>query len=110
MKSCALRTLGVSFLLAQLAGTATMADAATHKKAHSHIVVARSHATSAGGRVAHARRRGHRAPPAGGVYARNAILIDPSTGQVLFEKSSSSQVPIASCRHRRTCRGPRRCS
>lgn len=42
------------------------------------------------------RRRGRRPPPAGGVYARNAILIDPSTGEVLFEKNSSAAVPIAS--------------
>jgi D-alanyl-D-alanine endopeptidase (penicillin-binding protein 7) len=97
MRFCALRTLGVTFLLALLAGTATMAEAATHKNTHRRTVVARSHTKAAArARTTHARRRGRRAPPVGGVYARNAILIDPSTGQVLFEKNSASQVPIAS--------------
>jgi D-alanyl-D-alanine endopeptidase (penicillin-binding protein 7) len=36
-----------------------------------------------------------RAPP-GGVWARNAIVLDPATGEVLFEKNSDSSVPIAS--------------
>src|SRR5262249_39250225 len=40
-------------------------------------------------------RRARRAPP-GGVYARNAILMDPATGEVLFEKNSDLAVPIAS--------------
>jgi D-alanyl-D-alanine endopeptidase (penicillin-binding protein 7) len=35
-------------------------------------------------------------PPEGGVYARNAILLDPLTGEVLFEKNASRSVPIAS--------------
>jgi D-alanyl-D-alanine endopeptidase (penicillin-binding protein 7) len=38
----------------------------------------------------------HRVPPEGGVYARNAILLDPLTGEVLFEKNASRSVPIAS--------------
>src|SRR5262249_38771220 len=37
-----------------------------------------------------------RVPPEGGVYARNAILLDPLTGEVLFEKNASRSVPIAS--------------
>ena len=41
------------------------------------------------------RRRARRAPP-GGVWARNAVLIDPSTGEVLYEKNATSSVPIAS--------------
>jgi len=41
-------------------------------------------------------RRRYRVPPEGGVYARNAILLDPLTGEVLFEKNSSRSVPIAS--------------
>lgn len=42
------------------------------------------------------RMRRHRVPPPGGVYARNAILLDPVTGEVLFEKNSSRSVPVAS--------------
>jgi len=40
-------------------------------------------------------RRSRRAPP-GGVWARNAVLIDSETGEVLFEKDASRAVPIAS--------------
>jgi D-alanyl-D-alanine endopeptidase (penicillin-binding protein 7) len=92
----ALRTLGVLMLLALFAVTARTADAATHKKAKTSV-----HAPARKGARAHAvRGRHHRgrrlAPPAGGVYARNAILVDPATGEVLFEKNSSSSVPIAS--------------
>ena len=44
----------------------------------------------------HARtHRARRAPP-GGVWARNAIVLDPATGEVLFEKNSDRSVPIAS--------------
>jgi D-alanyl-D-alanine endopeptidase (penicillin-binding protein 7) len=41
------------------------------------------------------RRRSRRAP-AGGVYSRNAIVVDPETGKVLYEKNASVSVPIAS--------------
>jgi D-alanyl-D-alanine carboxypeptidase len=44
----------------------------------------------------HRRAYRHRVPPEGGVYARNAILLDPLTGEVLFEKNASRSVPIAS--------------
>jgi len=92
MKFRALRMLGVLFLLALLAGQARTADAATHRHKKKHTTTVLAH------KPAHGRRhRGHRAaPPAGGVYARNAILIDPSTGEVLFEKNSAASVPIAS--------------
>lgn len=42
------------------------------------------------------RRRRASAPPPGGVYARNALVIDPATDKVLFEKRSEQTVPIAS--------------
>jgi D-alanyl-D-alanine endopeptidase (penicillin-binding protein 7) len=90
------RTLGVLFLFALLAGPAGSADAVTPKPKTSVHSSARARA---GARpvATHARRHRRRlAPPAGGVYARNAILIDPSTGEVLFEKNSASSVPIAS--------------
>ncbi|MFM8559774.1 MAG: D-alanyl-D-alanine carboxypeptidase family protein, partial [bacterium] len=41
-------------------------------------------------------RSRRRTPPPGGVYARNAILLDPTTGEVLFEKNAARSVPIAS--------------
>ena len=91
----ALRTLGVLFLFALQAGPARTADAATPKpkttvQAGAH---ARSHRPA---QAVHSRRHRRRRPPPGGVYARNAILIDPSTGEVLFEKNSARAVPIAS--------------
>lgn len=96
-----MRQLGVLLLLATLAVPATMADAATHAKTRkgSHTSVG-SKAKPAKGKKARAASRGkkrsRRAPPAGGVYARHAILIDPATGEILFSKSSDSSVPIAS--------------
>jgi len=43
----------------------------------------------------HRTRRARRAPP-GGVYARNAVVFDPATGEVLYEKNAALSVPIAS--------------
>ncbi len=40
-------------------------------------------------------RRARRAPP-GGVYARSAIVLDPATGKILYEKNADQSVPIAS--------------
>jgi len=56
--------------------------AATHKKKKS---------------IAHSsRKRARRAPPAGGVYARNALVMDAQTGEVLYAKNADRVVPIAS--------------
>src|SRR5262245_57144327 len=41
------------------------------------------------------RRRARRAPP-GGVYARHAVVIDPATGEMLYEKNAAISTPIAS--------------
>jgi D-alanyl-D-alanine endopeptidase (penicillin-binding protein 7) len=97
MRLRALRTLGVSFLLALLAATAMTAEAATTKSTGTGktSVSASKGTSSSGARKGYTRRRVRRAPP-GGVYARNAILIDPSTGEVLFAKNSDRSVPIAS--------------
>lgn len=100
MKFRALRTLGVSFLLALLAGPATMADAATsttRTNGETSVSSAKKKSVAtAGKRKSGSRKRARRAPPAGGVYARNAILVDPATGEVLFAKHSDRVVPIAS--------------
>ena len=40
-------------------------------------------------------RRARRAPP-GGCYARSAIVVDPATGAILYEKNAEATVPIAS--------------
>ena len=52
--------------------------------------------TSAAPAATRRRRRARRPLPPDGVFARNAILLDPTTGEVLFEKNSSRSVPIAS--------------
>ncbi len=44
--------------------------------------------------VRHARRL--RRPPGGVVYARNAILLDPTTDSVLYQKNAETPAPIAS--------------
>ena len=42
------------------------------------------------------RRRGRRLPPDGVVWARHAVVLDPATNEILFEKKASASVPIAS--------------
>ena len=90
---------GVLFLSALLATVATMAGAATiAPAAPGPLSLAARAGTTARPVVArrHHRARRHRLPPPGGVYARNAIVLDPATGEVLYEKNSSRSVPIAS--------------
>lgn len=41
-------------------------------------------------------RRARRLPPGQVVWARHAVVLDPSTNQILFEKNASTSVPIAS--------------
>jgi D-alanyl-D-alanine endopeptidase (penicillin-binding protein 7) len=85
---------GAALLLCfALAGGATMAGAATRGNTASD---ARSYTASTHRRapVRHA-RRARRAPP-GGCYARNAIVLDLETGEVVYEKNSGLSVPIAS--------------
>lgn len=92
MQLRALRAWGALLLVALLAWPAMTADAATR----SHRRTKTRAATPVAAR--HARHRHHRAqaPPRGGVYARNAVVLDPATDQVLFEKQSLQTVPIAS--------------
>ncbi|MBI1797363.1 MAG: D-alanyl-D-alanine carboxypeptidase [Candidatus Eisenbacteria bacterium] len=42
------------------------------------------------------RRHGRRLPPGGVVWARHAIVLDPATDEVLFDKNSGSAAPCAS--------------
>ncbi len=94
-----LRAPGVLFLSAFLATMATMAGAATIAPAVPGPLSLAARAGTAARPVVtrhHRRARRHRLPPPGGVYARNAIVLDPATGEVLYEKNSSRSVPIAS--------------
>ena len=79
------RLLGTLFLTALLAcAITTIANA--NSRTHHHR------------RSAHYQSRHHRhyRNPPGGCYARAAIVVDPATDQVLFDKNADSSVPIAS--------------
>ena len=84
------------------AGAATTARSQTKagtapaggKSAAKSKIAAKSRKAGTATRRRKVRRR--RAPPPGGVYARNAVVIDLATNQVLFEKKSDQTVPIAS--------------
>jgi len=93
------RAMGVLSTIALLATFATMAEAAPAAASATGPVTVAVRTGSAGKAAATRHRRVRRRrlpPPVGGVYARNAILLDPTTGEVLFEKNSSRSVPIAS--------------
>jgi len=83
--------LALVFLVALTAcGPLTpVADAATRHRVHS---------TRKGSVAKRTGRRHHgvrRAPP-GGVYARCAVVMDPATGKVLYDKNADRSAPIAS--------------
>jgi serine-type D-Ala-D-Ala endopeptidase (penicillin-binding protein 7) len=108
------RRVSALLLAGVVACTAMTADAATaraHRRAATPTRTAKASATRSKTHVskrtakssrkkstaaARRSRRARRAPPAGGVYARNAVVIDPRTGEVLYEKAAGTSVPIAS--------------
>ena len=93
MSLSALRLWGILVLTALMAQPATMAAAATPDS--SNAGTHHTTATGAGKSTIHRRHR-HRFAPPGGVYARNAVVLDPGTGQVLYAKNADTVVPIAS--------------
>lgn len=89
------RGWGFVFLAALLAAPiTTIGPAPVHAASRSGIHRTTARASAASGRR-HVRRHRRAAPP-GGVYARHAVVLDPSTGQVLYEKNAERSVPIAS--------------
>ena len=77
------------------AGTKATAPKAPAAKSKSATVRATAAATPT--RTHRARRHGtRRAPPGGVVWARNAIVLDPESGDVLYEKNASASAPCAS--------------
>lgn len=88
------RALASLALAALVAFTATTAEGATTRKKSSGSSVKRT--TVAKKTPVRKKRRAARKPPAGGVYARSAVVFDPVTGEVLFEKNAARSVPIAS--------------
>ena len=87
-------------LLALFLAPASMADAeaatTTPTKARTPSLQKRTAAGTAKAPVKRRRRRARRPPPPGGVYARNAVVLDPSTDEILYEKNAAASVPIAS--------------
>jgi D-alanyl-D-alanine endopeptidase (penicillin-binding protein 7) len=77
------------------AGPTTMVEAATTSKSSSGKSLHRTR-SSATPRRARAHRRVRRAPPGGVVWARHAVVLDPATGEVLYEKNAAASAPIAS--------------
>ncbi len=106
MQLRALRRWGALLLVTLVACPAMTADAAapsTRDRAPTRVQAARTGTGTAVAKRARPRRarraparRARRRGPVGVVYARNAIVVDPVTQQVLFEKQSGQTVPIAS--------------
>ncbi len=101
----ALRVGGALLLVALVASPTTTVGAAPATTKSSSKSSAQVTASSRGVKHKRARRstrrrvaarRHRRPPPRGGVYARNAVVLDPATDQVLFEKQAGETVPIAS--------------
>ena len=93
-----LRAPAVTRLVALLV-FATMAEASDAPAAPAPVPggpVTLTVTTKTGTTTPRRRRARRRRLPPDGVFSRNAILLDPSTGEVLFEKNSSRSVPIAS--------------
>ena len=86
-------TWGILLLVAIAICPAGTVEAATAKKSKSSV---HRTATTKGKTRRVTKKRRARRPPPGGVYARSAIVLDPATGQVLYEKNASRSAPIAS--------------
>lgn len=85
---------GMLFLAAALVVPTMTVEAATARKSSRPTIRSASAATPSKKRP-RVRRRARRAPP-GGVYSRSAVVVDPYTGQVLYQKNAERAVPIAS--------------
>src|SRR5881628_2981576 len=94
----ALRPWGILVLAALAAFPATTARAATPGIANDGAAVVQLTAARHPAPVPHRarRHRARRAPPGGVVWARNAIVVDPSTGEVLYQKNAGAAAPCAS--------------
>ncbi len=90
------RGLGSLFLAVMIACTATTADAASTKTKKTRTSVHRTTKVTKTVRKRVRRRGARRGPPGGVVYARSAVVLDPVTNEVLFQKNAGASVPIAS--------------
>ena len=97
MSRCARRLYGALLLVALTACPATMAPAATTKSHRTKTTLQTASARGKHSTARHrARRRARRAPPGGVVWARNAFVLDPASGAVLYEKNAGAPAPVAS--------------
>jgi len=95
MSFTALRALGLSFLTALVATPATMAVDAQAATSPAALSASAQVAASTAKKPVRRKSRARRSPP-GGVWARSAVVLDPATGKVLYEKNAERSVPIAS--------------
>ncbi|HTO91987.1 MAG TPA: serine hydrolase [Candidatus Sulfotelmatobacter sp.] len=93
MSFSARRCAGI-FILATLAALPAMTAGDAHATTTT-VKIGSSPSSTTTKHRSHHSRRARRAPP-GGVYARNAVVFDPATGEVLYEKNAALSVPIAS--------------
>jgi len=91
MSHPALRRGGALLLLALTAWPTTTVGAAPAKRSP-HI----QQATRTAQPAPRAHRHRMRRPPGGVVWSRNALLLDPNTDSVLYEKNADAPAPIAS--------------
>lgn len=93
--SLSARRLALLLLLAlSIAPPAMMAEAAPTRSKSSGTTIQGTTRTASRPRAR--RRRGRRLPPGGVVWARNAVVLDPVTNEILYEKNAGVTVPIAS--------------
>lgn len=88
---------GAALVLAACLACPTQVAAATATgRTTSKTLAAAKSASTAKRRAPARKRRAPARPPGGVVYAPQAIVVDPTTGEVLFEKNATRSVPVAS--------------
>ena len=96
MSLCARRLYGAILLVALTVCPATMAPAATPKTHRSQTTSLQTASARSRHATRHRRARRYRRPPGGVVWARNAFVLDPMSGAVLYEKNAGATAPCAS--------------
>lgn len=95
MRNSVRRDGAIPLLCMALAAFLATAPASGSVPASSSVRPAYSSASTSRPTARRTVRRARRAPP-GGCYARSAIVVDPATGRVLYEKNAEVTMPIAS--------------
>src|SRR5882724_6004691 len=90
------RAWGLALLVTLAAPPAMMVGDANAATSGSSVHASPANVSAARSTSARRHRRVRRAPPGGVVWARNAVVLDAATGDVLYEKNAERSVPIAS--------------